>query len=171
MQIRSNFQGDTPLIDRLTYGIGIAVSLLFLLDVAFIAYEVVMRYALNAPTIWVHEATIFLTAIAFLFGGAYAQLKHRHIAITALYDRFTPHAKRRCDLINLVLTIAYLAGLGYAAVLLCRPAWESGERSGTAWNMPTPVVLKTLMLVAIILFALQALSQLIGRLKRKRAAA
>ena len=163
--------GHTPaLIDRLTHWIGVGASLLFLFVVVFIAYEVVMRYVLNAPTIWVHEATIFLTAIAFLFGGAYAQLKHRHIAITAVYDRLSQRTRALCDVLNLALTVIYLIGLSYAAVLLCRPAWESGERTGTAWDMPTPVILKTLLLAAIILFALQALSQLISKLKRNKAA-
>jgi TRAP-type mannitol/chloroaromatic compound transport system permease small subunit len=162
--MKPEFSGHTlNLIDRVTNASGLAASLLFLLDVAFIAYEVVMRYVLNAPTIWVHEATIFLTAVAFLFAGAYAQLKHRHIAITVVYDRLPLHTRRICDRINLVLTMVYLCGLGYATVLLARPAWETGERTGTAWDMPTPVILKTLMLVAIILFALQALSQLVVR--------
>ena len=47
-----------PVVDRISLGLGKALSLLFLVAVALTVYEVVMRYAFNAPTIWVHDVVI-----------------------------------------------------------------------------------------------------------------
>ena len=67
---------------RLSKTVGEWLSYVYLVAVAVITYEVVARYFFNAPTIWAHESTIALTAIGFVFGGAYTMQRRGHIAIT-----------------------------------------------------------------------------------------
>ena len=57
---------------RLARFLGDWGSPLFLLAVLFTTYEVVMRYVFNAPTVWVHEITIALSATAFIISGVCA---------------------------------------------------------------------------------------------------
>ncbi|GGH43727.1 TRAP transporter small permease subunit [Frigidibacter albus] len=146
-------------VDRLGYifAAGIVIAALVLL------LEVFLRYIFNSPTRWAHETTTFLCGIAFIFGGLYCASRNSHIRVVLIYDSLSPYWRRVMDvLISIVSCIASLA-FTYAAVLMVRNATfaPSGafrlERSGSAWNPPTPALVKTFLLVVMILLALQYL--------------
>ena len=94
-------------VDRLSIRIGNTFSYVFLIAVALTCYEVFMDYVFRAPTIWVHDSTVMLSAIGFLFGGAYALQQDAHIRITSVYQNFSPAVQRWCDIIGLLLTLFY----------------------------------------------------------------
>lgn len=152
---------DFRLIDRVQIMIGRAVSFGFLVTVVVISYEVVARYVFNAPTIWAHELTATLTAVGFLLGGPYALVLGEHIRITSLYMHFPPALRRAADVVSCVITLAYIAGMIYAAWIVAGRAWASMETSASAWNQPTPVVTKTVLVIASALIALQTVLQLL----------
>ena len=66
------------------------MSYFYLVIVAITAYEVIMRYVLLQPTIWVHDLAVALCALGFVFGGPVALSARQHIAITALYEISEP---------------------------------------------------------------------------------
>lgn len=146
-------------VDRLGYifAAGIVIAALVLL------LEVFLRYIFNSPTRWAHETTTFLCGIAFIFGGLYCASRNSHIRVVLIYDSLSPYWRRVMDvLISIVSCIAALA-FTYAAVLMVRHATFAPtggfrlERSGSAWNPPTPALVKTFLLVVMILLALQYL--------------
>lgn len=151
-------------IDMLSVRVSEAASVLFLLGVACTAYEVVMRYALNAPTIWVHDTVTMLTAVAFLLGGVYAQQADRHIRISVVCDLAPPAVRRVLDLFSRLVTIAFLALFAVGAWTQARKSAAILETSGHAWDVPTPVVTKAAILLAAVLILLQALAQLVRAL-------
>lgn len=155
-------------IDQLSRGIGAFVSYFYIVIVAITAYEVVMRYVLLQPTIWVHDLAVALCALGFVFGGPVALSARQHIAITALYERFGDKGRRRLDAVNSMLTILYLAVLVWATYLLARPAVETNEMTGTAWNVPIPMVLKVALVVGAVLMLLQAISNLVHDIRALR---
>ena len=55
----------TP-VDRLSLWLGRTLAWVFLIAVALTAWEVLMRYVFNSPTIWVHDLVIALSALAFI---------------------------------------------------------------------------------------------------------
>lgn len=144
-------------IDRFAQRLGEALAWVFALSVAIVIFEVTARYLFRAPTIWAHESIIALSAIGFIFGGAYAFQRREHIRITALYQLCGPRLRRVFDLIAAVVAIFYLGVLLYAGGLLAIKAWESMETSGSAWNQPIPVLLKTCLVLGALLMLLQAL--------------
>ena len=151
---------DLSGIDRAQRVIGRAVSYTFLAVAGAIAWEVAARYLFGAPTIWAHELTAALTAIAFLFGGAYAMARGEHIRITSLYDHFPERLKRAADVFASLVTLFYVGTLSWAAWHLTERAWTRMETSGSAWNQPTPVAVKTALLIASALILVQALLNL-----------
>jgi TRAP-type mannitol/chloroaromatic compound transport system permease small subunit len=155
----ANPSGETP-VDRLSRAVGDTLAWLFLLSVLFTCYEVLMGSAFRAPTIWVHDATTMLSATCFLFGGAYALQRGDHIRITFVYDALPPRGRRFCDLLGLILALAYLLGLGWFAGM---QAWSSVrivEMSGRAWNFPMPMVIRSALFLGTALLALQAAAEL-----------
>ncbi|MBA3591980.1 MAG: C4-dicarboxylate ABC transporter substrate-binding protein, partial [Methylibium sp.] len=59
------------LFERVVLGVGIFAALLLVPLVLATTWEVVSRYALNAPTIWAYEIGYLLTGSHFLLGLAY----------------------------------------------------------------------------------------------------
>ncbi|HZP88258.1 MAG TPA: TRAP transporter small permease subunit [Burkholderiales bacterium] len=153
------------MIDR----IGAAVSYLFIVIVAITAYEVVMRYVLNAPTIWVHELAVALAATCFVIGGPFVHQHQQHITISFVYDRLSARAQRWARMISSLLTLVFCVFLSYAAYQQAALALASGETSGTALNWPIPAYLKTLFLIAAIVMTLQSLVHLSRDIRRIRA--
>ena len=68
-----------PAVDRLSRAIGNRLAWLFLISAILTCYEVVMDAVFRAPTIWVHDTTLMMSATCFLFGGAYAMQRRDHI--------------------------------------------------------------------------------------------
>ncbi|MGE0717304.1 MAG: TRAP transporter small permease subunit [Alphaproteobacteria bacterium] len=148
-------------IGRFATALNLKLSWFYAIAVAVTAYEVVMRYGLNSPTIWVHDTAIALCAIAFVYGGAYAMVKNQHINITSLYDNLPRGWKRCADTFNWLCTFVFLAALTYAATIQASRSVALMETSGRAWDVPIPALLKTLLAVGALLMAALALDRLI----------
>jgi TRAP-type C4-dicarboxylate transport system permease small subunit len=147
-------------IDRLNLLLGERLCYLYLVAVAITAYEVVMRYLFNAPTVWAFELTILLCAICYLLSGGFVTAQRKHIAITSVYDLMPARVRWWLDL------LAMLTGM-LAMGLLVWAAWRPGilavtivERTGSAWNSPSPAIIKPLVAIGALLIVLQLLVQL-----------
>jgi TRAP-type mannitol/chloroaromatic compound transport system permease small subunit len=147
-------------IDRISKWTGEKLAIVFLAAVIITSFEVVMRYVFNSPTVYVHDIAIVLSAVGFIFGGAYALQRHEHIRITAVYGILPRRAQRVCDVLALVVTVFFLAVLTWAAVRMAIPSLKLMETSGRAWDVPIPAFLKTALAVGAALMLAQALVQL-----------
>jgi len=148
-------------LDRIALWLGRTTAWCFAGIVLIMVYEVVARYAFNAPTTWAHEASILLASFGFVFGGTFCMAEGTHMRITVLVERF-PALERLSHGLTLAAGITYLAGLTYAAFWMAeRAIWRfslSGgwdpERSGSTLNSPLPSFLKALLFVGCALFLL-----------------
>lgn len=162
-------------IDRtgLVFAIGIVASALILLN------EVVLRYGFNSPTIWAHETTIFLCAMAFVYGGLYCVVRNSHIRVVLIYDMITGRAKRVLDAVISLICLfaaAFFAWAAYGMVMkaVFRPGGEIHfETSGSAWDPPFPAWLKIFLFVVLCLmvvqFVIMAVNYLRGALRKEAA--
>jgi TRAP-type mannitol/chloroaromatic compound transport system permease small subunit len=156
------------LVDRLSLWLGRTLAWVFLIAVALTAWEVLMRYVFNSPTIWAHDLVIALSALAFIFGGSYSLQRAEHIRISSLYDRMPPAWRRGCDVLNALAIIVFMAAFGWAACHQALTAIKIGETSGRAWDVPIPVVIKTAMAAGVVLMILQAIVNLRRTWRRDR---
>jgi TRAP-type mannitol/chloroaromatic compound transport system permease small subunit len=151
--------------NRFSRWLGEKCSIVYLVSMVIIAYEVFARYVFNAPSIWVHESVIALSAIGFLVGGLYALERREHIAITFVYQLMPPKVRRVIDLFTAVIAVAYLIGLGYGAFVIAKNSWRVGETSGSAWNQPTPMLIKTVLAVTVSLMIVHLLGHIVLMLR------
>lgn len=155
------------MIDRISRSVGNGLSILFMAAVVLTTYEVVMRYAFNAPTIWVHDVVTVLSATAFVFGGALASQQRNHIQMASYADKLPLKWRSYVDQFCHLLTAAYLVMFIYGALVLAVPSVKLMETSGRAWDVPIPAYLKTMLAVGAILMLAQTLSHLWRRAPQK----
>jgi len=168
-EIRSGF-------DRAIAGSTKVLAWAIFLAFAVTVFEVIARYVFDSPTFWAHETTTFLIAAIFLVGGPIALARDKHIRVRMFYDTVSPRGRRLLDIVNSILALIFFAGLSYAAWTMSSKATFSPsgefrlEGTGTAWNPPTPALLKILVLVCVGIMFIQTLLHLIDALGRKPAA-
>jgi TRAP-type C4-dicarboxylate transport system permease small subunit len=148
------------IVDRLSRSTGNALSILFLVAVVLTCYEVVLRYAFNTPTIWVHDVVIALSAVCFVAGGAVASQRRNHIQMASFTERVSPPWRRRLDLVCHGLAAVYLALFLYGALRFAVPSVQLMETSGRAWDVPIPAFLKSVLAIGAALMLLQTLSHI-----------
>ncbi|WP_209015195.1 TRAP transporter small permease subunit [Roseibium limicola] len=146
-----------------------AIFLAFFVSV----YEVISRYVFDSPTYWAHESTTFLIAAVFLIGGPIALSRDKHIRVRVLYDAVSEKARRWLDVINSLIAMVFFAGLGHAGWTLMWKATHTPtgaihfEGTGTAWNPPTPALLKIIIFFCVCMMFVQSFLHLLEALRRK----
>jgi TRAP-type C4-dicarboxylate transport system permease small subunit len=144
-------------IDRggLLFAIGIVAA------AAILMQEVVLRYVFNSPTVWAHETTVFLSGIAFIYGGLYAAARDSHIRVVLIYDQLGGRWRRIFDVVISVVCGLASAFFAWAAWLMVeRAAFRPDgsfrlERSGSAWDPVYPGLLKVFMMVVLAVMTVQ----------------
>lgn len=153
---------------RAIQALGDGVSLVFVVIVAISAYEVVMRYVFQSPTIWVHEISVALAAMAFALGGPYVHGTRQHIAITFFLDRMGEGARRWLRVLHSLLALMFLGFLTHAAGNQAMGSLTDGETSGTALNWPIPAALKTVFALCCALLLIQTVVHLVLDIRSAR---
>lgn len=139
------------------------IFLAFLISV----YEVISRYVFDAPTFWAHESTTFLIALIFLVGGPIALARDKHIRVRMIYDAVSPRGRRVLDIVNSIIALMFFVGMSYAAWTMMWKGTHTPtgdfrlEGTGTAWNPPTPALLKIVILICVVLMGVQTVMHLI----------
>lgn len=146
------------LIDKLNDRVGSLASFVVPLLGFLILFEVIMRYAFNRPTIWVHDTSQFLFGAAYMLGAGYTLLLRGHVNMDMLYVRFSKKGKALADAATGVLVLAFLSVLVWQSGLM---AWESvifDEHLTQSVFEPPLYPIKIVFFLGCILFLLQALA-------------
>ncbi|WP_424987143.1 TRAP transporter small permease subunit [Microbulbifer sp. S227A] len=168
-------QDDKPgdFLAAIVLRLGHFFALLFLVSMCILIFEVVMRYVFDRPTIWVHETTIFICAVCFVFGGLHSVSRDGHIRIVLLYDHFGPAMRRWVD-------AAIYAVCGLATAMFSYALWPTVVKSfydptgafrmitsGSAWNPPFPTLLRAFLFITLVAMTLQFALLVINRIRGK----
>ena len=107
-------------IDTLSTWIGKAFAWLILVLTLGISYEVLVRYALRAPTTWAFDFSYITYGALFLMAGGYTLVRNQHVRADVLYRFWRPRAQAMMDLVLYILfffpaVLAWIyAGWNYA---------------------------------------------------------
>ena len=154
----------TKTIDKIVVKQAEVSSLLMVILVVMVCYEVVRRYFFNAPTIWGLEFTTFIFGVHFVMGYGYTEHFDGHVRVDIFSSNFP---KKLQDILYIILTIGVTLPL---VALLCIWAWDNAitstkilEALSSAWAPPIWPV-KLLMALGFTFLFLQVLSNLIKRI-------
>jgi TRAP-type mannitol/chloroaromatic compound transport system permease small subunit len=147
-------------IDKISLWSGKAVSWLVVVFTLVLGYEVVLRYAFNAPTKWAFDISYMLGGSYFLLGTPYTLLMKKHVRIDLFYVFFSPRKKA---IVNIVFDLLFFFPLWGVLLYALTPyvylSWITDERSMQGYWMPILYPFKTVMPVGVLLLLLQGIAE------------
>jgi TRAP-type mannitol/chloroaromatic compound transport system permease small subunit len=152
----------TRVLDAITRGVGRATAWLILPMVASLVYEVIARYAFDAPTVWAYDMTYMLYGTFFMRGSAWTLQRGGHIRTDTFYGEWSPRRRAIVDAVCYVLF--FLPPMIVFLYLGAEYFWKSfqqNERIVTSPWLPIVWPFKFVMPLTALLLILQGLSELI----------
>jgi TRAP-type mannitol/chloroaromatic compound transport system permease small subunit len=152
-------------LDGVSLWSGKIVAWLIFPMVGSLVYEVIARYAFNAPTVWAYDMTYMLYGSFFMLGSAYTLLRKGHIRTDMFYMNWPVRRQGWVDTVCYVLfffpgMIAFLV-VSWDFFWI---SWERGERIVTSPWMPIVYPFKATIPLATLLLLLQGVSELLKSL-------
>lgn len=150
-------------VDRVSLFLGRVTMILIILMTMVMLYEVFLRYALEQPTLWANELTLWMAGFVFLLSGFYGMGQRSHIRIFILYDAAPRWLQRIFDVISVTLIVIFAFFLVYGSfhqVFVTK--FYRWEMFGTAFDPPIPATIQPMILITITLVAIQSVLNLIS---------
>jgi TRAP-type mannitol/chloroaromatic compound transport system permease small subunit len=148
------------LLDNVSIVSGKLVAWLIIPMVLGLVYEVIARYAFNAPTEWAYDMTFMLYGSFFMLGAAFTLQRKGHIRTDTFYANWSPRRQGWVDATCYVLF--FFPGLIAFLILTWDFFWISFQRSErivTSPWMPIVYPFKAVMPIATLLLLLQGVSE------------
>jgi TRAP-type mannitol/chloroaromatic compound transport system permease small subunit len=153
-------------IDRFTERSGLAFAWLLAPLGLAVVWEVIARYAFDAPTNWAYETIYMLYAAMFMLGAAYALRVGAHVRTDFLWEKWPPRTRAAIELVAYVG--CFFPGMALFLIAGLEATWLSfvtDERSAdTSW-FPPLWPLKALVPASALLLLLQGVSELLKSLQ------
>ena len=159
---KMEFQHWRP-IDRIAMFFGRITMVMIFLMTSVMLSEVFLRYAVQQPTLWANELTLWIGGFVFLCAGLYAMQQRCHIRIFLVYDVVPRWMQRAFDVISTSLLIIFAFFLVYGSfhqVFVVK--FYRWEMFGTAFDPPIPATVQPAVLIVVTLIAIQAVINLIS---------
>lgn len=113
----------------------VAAAIIFAV-VPMLLYEVVARYAFDAPTVWAMEASTLVFGPHFMLAGPYLLHLKGHVAVDIVSERLADPAKAWAEVFSYLVIAVFAAVFAKVSWPLAVNAYEMGETSFSAWNPP-----------------------------------
>jgi len=128
---------------------------------AVMLYDVIARYAFNAPTQFAFELTLFIWSYACLLGGGYVLLHRGHVNVDIFYNRLSPRGRAIIDLCTAPILFIFVGVLLWQGWAVFWNSFSFLEHSTVSrWNPPIYPI-KIALPIGAGLVLLQALAKFI----------
>ncbi|MDK9706956.1 MAG: TRAP transporter small permease subunit [Desulforhopalus sp.] len=136
---------------------GKILSIVFLLMVVNVFFDVVMRYSFHNSSVAMQELEWHLFSIGILFGVSVSLIDEAHVRVDFLYDRWSSRAKA---IINIVGTIFFLLPLAllifFGSLDFVRDSYNIKEISENPGGLPYRYLIKGMVPLSFFLLIFTA---------------
>ena len=147
-------------IERLSIWIGRSFGWCILILTLSVAYEVFVRYVINAPTVWAFDMMVQMYGALFLVAGPYALALDSHVRADVVYRFLQPRWQALVDIILYILFFfPGMMALFWFGYEIASDSWRYKEVS---WNSPARIQIyffKSLIPLAGGLFIVQGVAE------------
>ena len=157
------------MIDRIIRWTSNFTALILALLVLLIVYDATMRYLFSEGSTALQELEWHFFDVVILLSIAYTMRMGAHVRVDIFYDRFGEKTKRFVNIFSILFFIlpfsVLIVYIGYGFVEV---SFLQNEASSDPGGLPYRWIVKSLILVAFVLLALEALKALIEDIKELR---
>jgi TRAP-type mannitol/chloroaromatic compound transport system permease small subunit len=141
---------------------GKLASFLLIVLACLVAYEVMMRYFFNRPTIWSMELNGYLLLIVSFIGGGYTLSHGAHVSVDILYSKINLRAGVWLDLLHLLIVLSACIPLVWFGSVSACESLIHGFRTDSTW---APLMWPSKIVVPLggLLLGIQFLAQFIQK--------
>ncbi|MDR0852640.1 MAG: TRAP transporter small permease [Clostridiales Family XIII bacterium] len=118
---------------------GYIAGALVLIAALVIIYDVISRYAFNAPSLYAPYISAFLILGSAFIGTAYAMQSGGHVYVEIFVDKLKPLPRKICFTIGYVMSLVFVGALTRACWQFSLKAVDAGWRA--QGNLPIPSVI------------------------------
>ena len=156
-----NTQSLLHAADRISMAVGKAFAWLIVVLMLLVVAEVFKRYALNAPTAWVFDASNMIYGTLFMMGGAYTLCQDGHVRGDFFYGSAKPRTQATLDLVLYVLFfIPGVIALTWAGWTYAADSWAIREQTFNADPLPL-YPFKSVIPLAGLIVLMQGLAEIL----------
>ena len=146
-------------IDNINDTIGRAVSWLTFLMVLIVFTVVLLRYVFSVGWIAMQESYVWIHGTVFMLSASYTFLHDSHVRIDVIYRSASKTYKALVNFLGSIFFVLPVIWITWIkAIPFVNRSWGRLESSAEAGGLPGLYLLKSIILIFCILFALQAIS-------------
>src|SRR6187397_2150454 len=147
--------------DRVSTWTGKAMAWLIIVLMLVVCVEVIKRYALNAPTAWIFDATNMIYGTLFMMAGAYTLSQDGHVRGDFLYGNMKPRTQAKFDLaLYILFFLPGIASLIYAGWDYAHASYVINEHSNVTADGPPVWQFKFVIPIAGAFVMLQGIAEI-----------
>jgi TRAP-type mannitol/chloroaromatic compound transport system permease small subunit len=152
--------GFIRLADKLSLWVGHCFSWCIMILILSISYEVLVRYALRAPTAWAFDISYIMYGALFMMCGAYTLSVDGHVRADMLFRRLSPPRQAWLELVLYILFFfPGMLALIYFGTIFAAQAWSQLEVSVYSPASIPIYPLKSLIPVAGVFLLIQGVAE------------
>ena len=156
----SVFHGVIKVIDKFNEYVVKVVQWFVLILVLTLVYEVFMRYAMGAPTLWSYDVTYFSASLFLALGMAHTLKEGGHVNIDIIIEKMSIRTRA---ILQAFFYLLLFFPLWYFIIEAFLPnviySWTTGERARVGSWMPIIYPFKTWLFAGVVLLTLQGVSE------------
>lgn len=157
------------IIIKMVDGLGRILSVLLLLMVLNVSWDVMMRYLFHNSSVGMQEMEWHLFAVIILFGISVALKDEGHVRVDFLFEKFSPRKKAIVNIIGTLFFLIPLALLIFGGSLeFVRDAYETHEISEDPGGLPFRWVIKGMIPLSFGFLIISAIGYILQNVRKLR---
>jgi TRAP-type mannitol/chloroaromatic compound transport system permease small subunit len=154
--------GITNVIDGVVRGVGAVLNWIWVLLIALIVVNVLLRYVAGTNFIAMEEMQWHLYAIGILFGLGYAVSYDGHVRVDVIAERWSPRRRAWIELIGLVLlVIPFIWIIVTNAIPFVQRSYALNEVSAAPGGLPYRWLIKSVIILAFAYLGLAVVARIL----------
>ncbi len=138
--------------DGITNFLALLAAVLLILIMLSVTYDVVMRYFLGRPQIWVVEIAEYALLYITFLGAAWLLKKDGHVRMDLLLSRLNPEAQAILNTITSIIGVAACLTLTWYSTQVTWTYFQEGRYMNTALFFPIAPILLVIPVGSFLLF-------------------
>lgn len=147
--------------------LGWLASILFIMLLTNVTYDVVMRYVFNDVSIAFQEMEWHLFSSVFLLGVPFAIKAGGHVRVDVFYERLSHKAQAIIDICGtLVFMLPFCLLVAWYGVDFAKESYALGETSGDPGGLPYRWIIKAMIPLSFLFMAISGMGLLLHSINK-----